>query len=137
MEQVILNKDISVLCVTAESFPMGIGKAFKTLEEKVDTIGRMFYGISRPDRNTIVYKAAVEAKEGEQMEGCEVFIIKKGTYIAHTILDWKKDESSIGKAFQSLLQDTRIDPNGACVEQYLNGKDVICMVRLDDKFNNN
>lgn len=44
-----------------------------------------------------------------------------------------KDISSIGKAFKELLSDQRIDPNGACVEKYLNASDVQCIVKLTDR----
>jgi len=37
-----------------------------------------------------------------------------------------------GKAFQELLVDERNDPNGCCVEGYINEKDVRCMIRLKD-----
>lgn len=42
-----------------------------------------------------------------------------------------KDISSIDKSFKTLLTDPRIDPEGYCVEWYLNAKDVQCMVRLN------
>jgi len=43
-----------------------------------------------------------------------------------------KDLQSIGKAFHELISQPEIDPNGYCLEWYLNQSDVRCMVRLDD-----
>lgn len=134
MQEIKIDRDIRLWCVTAISFPMGIGEAFRLLEQKLGKHGRMFYGVSRPERNTIIYKAAAEAKEDEQGVDCEEFVVKQGTYLSMYIKDWRQDESSIGKTFQSILQDTRLDPEGACIEQYLNDKDVICMVRLADNY---
>jgi hypothetical protein len=41
-----------------------------------------------------------------------------------------KDIPAIGNTFQELLETPGIDPNGYCVEWYINDKDVICMIRL-------
>ena len=48
------------------------------------------------------------------------------------IQDYMKDTSAIGDAFQELLANPRIDPNGACIEWYINNDIVKCMVRLAD-----
>lgn len=135
MELYNLPKDIATVCVTATSFPMGVVGAFQQLEKLIRTRdGRTFYGISRPGGNgSIVYRAAVnELYEGEAAKlGCEVFIIRKGIYISETLFNWKKDETVIGRTFGALLQDPRIDHNGACIEIYINDADMICMVRID------
>jgi hypothetical protein len=85
----------------------------------------------------IIYKAAVEEySEGEAEKlHLERFILKKGNYISIDIINYMEDIPAIGKAFQELLKDPRIDPNGICAEWYLNEKDVKCMIRLkSDKY---
>ncbi len=136
METYILENDIKVFCVTAKSFPNGIMEAFEKLHASVKTgdRGRQF-GISRPNsKGQIVYKAALEElREGDaERFGCEPFVIKKGSYIFVDSLNFMKDLPSIGKAFHELTSQPGIDPNGYCVEWYLNQNDVRCMVRLDD-----
>lgn len=136
METFHLNKDISVICVTASSFPDGIMPAFQQLHGLLVPPGRRtFYGISYMGQDgKIVYKAAAEEQqEGEAASlGCESYLIKKGTYLSRQINDFRNTVSLIGETFQSMLADPRIDKTGACVEWYLNEKDVICMVRLKD-----
>jgi hypothetical protein len=139
METINLFKDINVLCVTAKSFPDGIMEAFNQLHSIVPITekGRQF-GISCPNEGgTIIYKAAMEEmNEGEAEKlGCEPFIIKKGKYLFMDKTDFMKDLPGIGKAFQMLISQPNIDPNGYCLEWYLNDKDVRLMVRLDDKKN--
>jgi hypothetical protein len=94
---------------------------------------RLLYAISFPnEKNQIIYKAAVEELfpgEGEQ-NGCETFLIKKGEYWSELLVDWRKDESSVGKTFQRLLKHPELDKNGYCLEIYLNEKDVRCLVPL-------
>ena len=136
MEIIVVEKDIHLICKQASSFPEGIGAAFKELEQLIgNTDSRTFYGLSRPEgSNGIVYKAAVaELYDGEAGKlQVESYVIKKGNYIGETITNWRSDETTIGKAFQQLLHDNRIDfKDGICVERYLNDKDVVCMVRLD------
>jgi len=137
METFKLDKPVHVLCVTATSFPAGIGEAWNKLrkffppEEK-----RTYYGISFGDgKEGVIYKAAAEERlegEAEQLD-CERFTVKEGSYIGTVIKDWKKDETIIGRTFQQLLEDPRIDKdNGYCVEIYLNEQDVQCMVKAKD-----
>ena len=139
METINLDNDINVLCVTAKTFPDGIMEAFDQLNSIVPLSekGRQF-GISRPSEGgSIVYKAAMEeVNEGEAEKlGCEPFIIKKGKYLFVDKTDFMKDLPGIGKAFQMLISQPNIDPNGYCLEWYLNEKDVRLMVRLDDNKN--
>jgi hypothetical protein len=132
MENYLLNNDINVICVTADSFPDGILPAFEKLHQLVSA-NRRSYGISRPGKNgTIIYKAgAEELVEGEAEKlHLEKFVLKKGNYISIDITDFMKNIPAIGQAFEQLLVDTRIDPEGACVEWYFNEKDVKCMVRI-------
>jgi len=134
MEKYILSNNINVFCVSAKSFPNGILEAHQTLHLLVPfKKERRYFGISRPYKDTIVYKAAAEEMhQGEAKKlGCELFTIKNGHYISIVIADFMKDISSIGRAFQKLLSHPDIDPNGFCVEWYLNDQDLRCMVRLD------
>ncbi len=136
MESIFLEQDVKVFYVAATSFPDGIQEAYQKLHSLIGSpAGRRFFGISYPETpSKIIYKAAVEERysgEGEQL-GCESFVIKKGHYISIYIKDFMKDIPKIGQSFQELLTDHRIDPNGRCVEEYINDKDVRCMVRLKD-----
>lgn len=134
MQNFIIEKDIPVLYVTASSFPDGILPAFQQLHTIVpDAAKRRAFGISRPeDGNKIIYRAgAEEIVEGEAEKlGLGRYIVKKGTYISIDIPDFVKDVPAVGKAFEQLLADTRIDPEGECVEWYMTEKDVKCMVRI-------
>jgi len=80
----------------------------------------------------IGYKAAAkELKSGEaETLGLETFIIKKGVYISELIIDFMSDIPSIGRTFQKLLAQPGLDPNGYCLEIYINNKDVRCLVGL-------
>jgi predicted transcriptional regulator YdeE len=135
-EKYFIDKDIKVACVKASSFPMGIGEAYHKLGATLPASEqRKFYGISYSDKDgSIIYRAAAnELHEGEAEEfGLETFTIKRGEYISEFLEDWKKDETQIGKTFQKLLRDPKIDrKQGYCLEIYPNEKDVRCMVLLD------
>jgi len=134
MKTYVIDKDIRLFYVTATSFPEGVGGAFKKLHSLLPAGGqRTQYGISHPDQNShIIYMAAVEETfrgEGEQL-GCKTFLVKKGTYASELLIDWKKDETIIGKTFQKLLKHPELDKKGYCLEIYLNDKDVRCLVPL-------
>ena len=133
MEKILVEKEIKVFCVTAKSYPEGIMDAHAALNSLVPfSAERRYFGISRPEKLHIIYKAAAEETyNGESKKlGCESFVIKSGQYISIFIKDYLKDIQSIGKAFEKLIVRPDIDPDGYCVEWYINEKDVRCMVRL-------
>lgn len=134
MENFEIEKDIKVLFVTAKSFPDGIVDALENIHALVPySIKRRYFGLSRPEGNGgIVYKAAAEELNPEEAEllGCETMIIRKGKYYCITIHDYMKDLSGIGKAFDELLTQRDLDPDGYCVEWYIDNKDVKCMIRM-------
>jgi hypothetical protein len=134
MEKYFIEKDITVFYVEAKSFPDGVKDAFDKAYSLVANDGkRKIFGLSRPEPGKgISYKAAVEeifTGEAEQLH-CKKIVIKSGQYISTMVHDFMKDLPSIGTTFQQLLQTPGLDPEGYCVEWYLNDKDVRCMVRL-------
>lgn len=133
MEKIIFDKDISVFFVTASSFPDGILAAHQKLHSLIPfSMERKYLGLSRlNEQGEIIYKAAAgESHEGEgQALGCETIILKSGVYLSLLITDFMKDIPAIGNAFQELLAQPDLDPEGYCVEWYINDKDVKCMIR--------
>jgi len=135
MEKFTLEDDIKVFCETAKSFPDGIMEAHKELESIIScSKQRRYFGISsRNAKGIITYDAAAEEiYQGEAEElGCEKFVIESGQYISLLIENYISDVSAIVKAFQLLMAYPGIDPQGYCIEWYLNENDVMCMVRLN------
>ncbi|ELR73271.1 hypothetical protein C900_04782 [Fulvivirga imtechensis AK7] len=136
METFILEKDIKVLYVEATSFPDGIMEAHEKLHDLVPfDINRRYFGISRPENGTIVYKAAAEVTfSGEAEElNCDTMTVKKGRYISSTVRNFKQEPHKIEKAFQKLLMHDNLDLKGYCVEWYMNDEDIVkCMIKLKD-----
>ncbi len=133
METITLDEDIKVMYITAASFPDGVMAAFDKLYATVPPeSNRRIFGISRPEKGVITYRAAAEEiVAGEALKlGCDTLVLKKGKYCAISINDFMKNIPAIGTAFQELLAVPGIDPEGYCVEWYLNDEDVQCMVRL-------
>jgi hypothetical protein len=135
MEMYEIKNDIHVFGITAFSFPDGVEEAFQKLRNLLPSaVGREFFGISRPDRSgTIIYKAMVKASYPEEGDkyGCESFVINQGSYLSEKIAHFMSNPLLIGKAFQAILKDPRIDHNGYCLEIYVGEEDVICMVPID------
>jgi len=133
MQIYTLEQDIPVLCERAHSFPEDIMGAFERLQTKYEA-HRTMYGLSRPEEGKIVYMAAADRQNSDDTAamGCEVFDIPKGRYAYVDITDWAANIPAIGKTFDELCHLPGIDPQGYCVEWYVNPKDVRCMVRLAD-----
>lgn len=133
-QYVVLENDVAVLCVAAESFPEGIQPAFKELKKRIPVNdARKPYGISKPERDgTITYRAGVEeAFAGEaERSGCDRFVLKKGTYLCRTVTQWQAKIETLGKIFGELICDPRLDPASPCVEIYQSRTELICMVRI-------
>jgi hypothetical protein len=136
MEIITLEDDITVMYVQARSFPEGIMDAHQELNGKMPlSKNRKHFGISRPESGVIRYKAGEEQlQRGEAARvGLKTMTLKKGKYITTTVVNYSRDPSGIRHAFDILLTDPRIDPEGYCVEWYFNDSDVRCMVRLAEK----
>lgn len=134
METFTLNEDIQIMYMDASSFPEGILEAHQKLHSLIPFSNeRRYFGLSRPEKDgTIRYKAAAEemhSGEGEKLK-CKTLVIKKGTYACIIVKDYVKYIHGIGLAFQRLITRPDIDPEGYCVEWYMNNTDVRCMVRL-------
>ena len=137
MEKITLDKNIKVFYVTAKSFPEGIPEATKKLHSLFSyTKERRIFGLSRPENNNgIVYRAAAEELSDGEAErlGCETLIIPKGQYVAIQVSNFRKDIMSINRAFQKILKEPNLDPQGYCLEWYASDKEeVTCMIRLEE-----
>ena len=134
METETIPNDITVFYTPASSFPEGIMAAHEKLHSLVPfSLDRKYFGVSRPENGKIQYKAAAEELtpgEGEKYH-CKTLVIKRGKYISTTVKDYAKDKQSIQYAFQQLLEQPGLDPQGYCVEWYNSPKDVKCMIRLE------
>ena len=121
--------------IQATSFPDGILAAHQKLHTVIPySTERKYLGISRPENGAIIYKAGAEElnpDEAEQFK-LDILILKKGNYAYIDIHNYMNDLQGIGQAFNQLTELPNIDPQGYCVEWYLNDKDVKCMVRLAD-----
>ncbi len=137
MEIKNLPKDINVLYVKAESFPLGIKAAHEKLHSLVNEEDkRRYFGISWMNKNNeIEYLAAAEELYPGESEnyGCNTFTIRKGDYISETLPDWCNTEGRVAAVFQELLKHPQLDKNGYCLEIYLNDTDMECLVKLEDK----
>ena len=136
MDIITMERDVVAVYMTATSFPDGILDAHQRLHKIVPfSTERRYYGISRPENGgDIVYRSAAEIlspNEPEQLN-LPTIVLKKGPYCRIILENYIQDLSSIGKAFDLLLERPDIDPKGYCVEWYATGKDVHCMVRLQD-----
>ncbi len=135
METITQDKDITVMYVTASSFPDGVLAAHQKLHSLIPfSTDRKYFGISRPENGPIVYRAAAEeltpGEAGKLNLG--TLVLRKGKYISLIAQDYMKDVQSIERAFEQLLDYPGIDPQGYCVELYISDKDVQCMARLQD-----
>lgn len=129
MQTIELENDILLYCVKASSFPQGIMPAFGELQRLAPSPRRHF-GISHGSANGIVYYAGTDEATEELIKTGIPFTVKKGTYRAVDIPDFMRDPMQVGKTFQQLTALPELDPEGCCVEVYLNDTDVRCMVRV-------
>lgn len=131
METIILENDIHLFCVKAKSFPQGIMPAFGELQRLAPaSAASTHYGISHGSADGIVYFAGTDEAIDELKKAGIPFTVKKGTYRAVDIPDFMRDPMQVGKTFQQLTALPELDPEGCCVEVYLNDTDVRCMVRV-------
>lgn len=134
MNTINFDNDITIMYVQAATFPDGVMPAYEALHSKLPfSPDRKFLSVSRPEGNgEISYKAGAEILDNEEADkhGLPTLTLKKGGYVMITIENFMTDVSSVGRAFEELMQNPDIDPEGYCVEWYFNETDVHCMIRL-------
>jgi len=131
-----LTNDLKVFGFPARSFPEGIIEAFDKLHQvaPISTM-RTYYGVSFPESGKIRYSAcANELFDGElRQHKMEKFTIRKGNYLLIEIKDFTKNIPLIQKVFNQMTHDSRIDPEGVCIEWYVDEVTCRCMVRMKDQ----
>lgn len=134
MEAYSIEKDITTICLTADSFPEDVEAAHTKLHSLLPSLEqRTAYGISWSDgKGGIIYKAALSRLREDEAEtdGLETFVIRKGEYMSELLLNYREDMNRVNSTFQKLLALPELDPEGYCLELYLNDKDMRCMVPI-------
>jgi predicted transcriptional regulator YdeE len=128
-----LEQDISIFCTSDKKFPQGISEAIQELHSSIPfTENRNFFGISKPKNGEILYKYAAEETSEDDLSKLNLtpMIIPKGKYASITIPNFITDIKKISTSFEKLTALPNIDPNGYCIEWYINENDVRCMVKL-------
>lgn len=130
----MLENDIQLLCLTADFSEDGIEQAHQQLHARVaNSDKRKSFGLSFvSDRGIVPYDAAIETLHAGEAEtfGLESFLLRKGKYMSLLVKGGRKNRDEIGSAFSKMLFQKNADPQGYCIEWYLNDADVQCMVRL-------
>lgn len=136
MECFHLEDDVAVCCLKADS--SDIADAHEKLQRMLGK-GRRHFGIAFPHEGELLYWAAAEINEQVYNEtpGCEMFVVKRGNYMAITASGLSEDIVYAGHAFTRLINNPGISPSSCFVTCYLtegghanNVKDVRYMVRL-------
>jgi hypothetical protein len=133
MEKYIISKDLHVFGFVVDTFPQGIDEAFQSLVNSVPGgFTRSFYGISKMERDHMIYIAAAEEIEPEEASKNKYqrYCIDKGEYLTVTIRDWRNKTGTINGVFQRMMQDHRIDRSKPCVEWYKDNSEMVCMVKM-------
>lgn len=128
-------KDMQVVFVEASSFPEGIQDAFDKLELRVRNIKKVsYFGISNPEQGRgIVYRAAAATLPAidTHENNLQSLTIKGGEYYSVRLEDVKASPQTLSEAFEKILSQPHIDPEGHCIEVYdhFGSKGVECIVR--------
>jgi hypothetical protein len=134
MQTTSFPQNITLACITATSFPAGVPQAHQQIQAIVpNSSQRRVYGISRPnEQGMIVYKAGIEISDPNEAIafGLETFVIPSGTYQVIAVNDYLNNLGAIQAAFQVLTAHPDMDPEGYCIEYYLNEKDMECWFKL-------
>jgi hypothetical protein len=129
------EKEILVRCVKADVFPDGIEAAQAELHNITEpNSARRYFGISWGSPEGIKYYAAAEILPGEgHTQNDQIITLRKGPYASQLVKNYMENVDSLGKTFNVLLHHPDLDPNGYCLEYYLNLEDVQCMVLISEK----
>lgn len=119
--------------VRAETFPDGIGAAWKDLESRLASLkGRRFYGVTELHQGSLVYYAGLEPKDGDEVValGLPTMEVPGGRYARVKLMDWMEKSSEIPGIFGQLFRDHETHPLNIAVEYYRSNSEVHLMVLL-------
>lgn len=137
MDSFTFQEDLPVICITATGGRDGGADAMATLRNRLpENERRQFFGIFWPGRDGGTYKAAASTfdSDGDALEGLGHFTIRNGPYNGFYIKDYKSQPGTVAKAFDLLRGEHEVDPDGYCLEWFVNDEDVKCMVPLGDDY---
>jgi hypothetical protein len=119
--------------IKAISFPDGIQQAFDRLHQALPNQNLPLFGMSRPEHGMGIQYRACTFNTPEIIKAKESFdtlIIPKGKYVSLHVESFPNKPMAIKDAFEQLLKQPGIDPEGYCIEMYKSDTSVDCMVRL-------
>jgi len=134
-KEINLESDLDLICVRAKSFPQGIEDAFTTLENKIPTRkDRECYGIYEKNQDGVTYRAAMLKKSDDEdvRYSLENYTMRRGKFLGVKINNWKNNMEKIGRTFDEMFEDERVEKNSPSIEAYKGMNDVICMVRIKE-----
>jgi hypothetical protein len=132
VKEYMLDDDITVLYVQAETFPQGIQDSFKKLHDITGGFeGRHMYGITLCLGYELVYRACIKENlksEGEQY-GLKTYTIPKGTYLYTTLNNWQENIGQIPSLFDALMALPNVKKQTICLEDYAADGKMLAMVQ--------
>lgn len=136
MKKINLENNIQLVCIKATGFPEGILEAHKQIHNYCNEPERVFYGISRPNKDGIIeYFAGTEPleafKDASKMD-LSIYVLKKGVYLCSEVEDYHKNLRKIGDIFNEFITRPDIAADGECIEVYDHTSTVRCMIRLQE-----
>jgi hypothetical protein len=136
MDSFTFQEDVPTYSQDVFSFPGGVPEAHAMMREQLPLHERRrFFGVSWRDKDGgMVYKALAEKLDDEADPGMETFVIRNGPYNSFYINNFPEDPNKIRKAFDVLTKQHEVDPDGYCLEWYINEHDVKCMVPLGNAY---
>ena len=136
MDSFTFQEDLPVVCITATGGRSGAQQAMETLRSLLPFHERrQFFGLFWPGRDGGTYKAAASTFDTDgQNELLGRFAIKNGPYNSFYIKDHRSQPGAVEKAFEMLRGEHEVDPDGYCLEWFVNDQDVKCLVPLGDDY---
>ena len=136
-EEFIFESDIPIICIVADSFPDGVMEAHQKLHSRIThSVDRKYFSVSwMKEGGSLHYQAGAEILDPQDasIQDGVPFTIRKGKYSSITIHDFMNNIHAIAEAFQQLLKNENMDPNGYGLEWYVSQSEVKCMVPLIER----
>lgn len=132
MDSHTFQEDTPVFCLTSPNGRQGIDEAMTALKSLLPADGRRhFYGIFWPGRDGGTFKVAASRLDSDpEAEHLGTFIIQNGPYNSFYLTDYRSQPGLVEKTFEILRGQHEVDPEGYCLEWYVNEHDVKCLVPL-------
>jgi hypothetical protein len=121
------------MCLKSPDGPSSAEDTFRRLESHLSSLkGRKFYGLSKLENGNLTYLACVNMEKDDDgdINGGQIIILEKGTYVREKISDWKKNLEQIPAVIDRVAAESTVNSERYVIEFYRSERELFLLIPI-------